>query len=162
MHHQKLPNMRDLDPAVALSTTPVLRRKGMGTRTWLLLDSTGHTQEVEAGKYAIMRRTGLPAGDLRILDPFLSYPSTVLGRERAIVVNLEHIKAIIMAKEVLLLNSKDPFVRPFVQELHRRLLCHYQATKAQVRDTCLFTILHYYCCCCCCSCFCPVMRSTSS
>ncbi|KAI3984084.1 hypothetical protein MKX01_035211 [Papaver californicum] len=42
-----------------------------------------------------MRRTGLPARDLRILDPVLSYPSTILGREKAIVVNLEHIKAII-------------------------------------------------------------------
>ena len=47
---------------------------------------------VEADKYAIMRRVSIPARDLRILDPLLSYPSTVLGREKAIVVNLEHIK----------------------------------------------------------------------
>ncbi|KAK9920691.1 hypothetical protein M0R45_029239 [Rubus argutus] len=69
-------------------------------------------QVVEAGKRAIKRRTGLPARDLRILDPLLSYPSTVLGRERerAIVINLEHIKAIIRAQEVLLLNSKDSFI----------------------------------------------------
>lgn len=87
---------------------------------------------VEAGKHAIMRRTGLPARDLRILDPLLSYPSTVLGRERAIVINLEHIKAIITANEVLLLNSRDPSVNPFVEEFQRRILHHYQATKAQV------------------------------
>lgn len=86
---------------------------------------------VEAGKHAIMRRTGLPARDLRILDPLLSYPSTVLGRERAIVINLEHIKAIITAQEVLLMNSRDPSVVPFVEELQSRILCHYQATKAQ-------------------------------
>ncbi|CAN1253292.1 Magnesium transporter MRS2-3 [Linum perenne] len=79
-----------------------------------------------------MRRTGLPARDLRILDPLLSYPSTVLGRERAIVINLEHIKAIITAQEVLLLNSKDPSVTPFVEELQKRISFHYQATKAQV------------------------------
>ncbi|GKE31671.1 magnesium transporter MRS2-2-like protein, partial [Tanacetum coccineum] len=39
------------------------------------------------------------ARDLRILDPLLSYPSAILGRERAIVLNLEHIKAIVTAEE---------------------------------------------------------------
>ncbi|KAJ0588049.1 putative magnesium transporter MRS2 [Helianthus annuus] len=108
-----------------------LRKKASGVRQWLLLDSTGQTQVVEAGKHTVMRRTGLPARDLRILDPILSYPSTLLGRERAIVINLEHIKAIITAHEVLLLNSKDPSVAPFVQELQRRILRHHHATAAQ-------------------------------
>lgn len=108
-----------------------LRKKASGVRPWLLLDCTGQAQVVEAGKHAIMRRTGLPGRDLRILDPLLSYPSTVLGRERAIVINLEHIKAIITAQEVLLLNAKDPSVAPFVEELQRRILRHHQATKSQ-------------------------------
>jgi magnesium transporter len=60
--------------------------------------------------------------------------STVLGRERAIVINLEHVKAIITAHEVLLLNSKDPYVTPFVEELQGRLMFHYHAIKAQVFD----------------------------
>ncbi|CAN0923200.1 Magnesium transporter MRS2-3 [Linum grandiflorum] len=126
------PNEVDADPLSRPATTLITaRKKGTGVRAWLLLDSTGQTQVVEAGKHAIMRRTGLPARDLRILDPLLSYPSTILGRERAIVINLEHIKAIITAQEVLLLNSKDPSVTPFVEELQKRISFHYQATKAQ-------------------------------
>ncbi|GAY48752.1 hypothetical protein CUMW_114150 [Citrus unshiu] len=123
-------------PTTNLAVTSVggIRKKVAGVRPWLVLDSTGQTQVVEAGKHAIMRRTGLPARDLRILDPMLSYPSTILGRESAIVINLEQIKAIITAQEVLLLNSRDPSVAPFVEELKRRILCHYQATKAQEGD----------------------------
>ena len=108
------------------------RKKGKGVRTWLVLWSSGKEQATEAGKHTIMRRTGLPARDLRILDPLLSYPSTVLGRERAIVINLEHIKAIITGQEVLILNWKDPSVAPFIEELQRRIRCHHHATKPQV------------------------------
>ncbi|KAJ7518531.1 hypothetical protein O6H91_21G073000 [Diphasiastrum complanatum] len=108
------------------------RKKGAGVRAWLLVDAYGGAQVVEAGKHTIMRRTYLPARDLRILDPLLSYPSTILGREHAIVVNLEHIKAIITAQEVLLLNSKDPLVAPFVADLQRRLPMHYNALGQQV------------------------------
>ncbi|KAK8568258.1 hypothetical protein V6N13_106192 [Hibiscus sabdariffa] len=107
------------------------RKKGTTVRSWLVLDSTAQTMRVEAGKHSIMRRTGLPGRDLRILDPLLSYPSTVLGRERAIVINLEHIKAIITAQEVLLLNSKNPSVTPFVNELQRRIQLHYQANQSE-------------------------------
>nr|ABR17877.1 unknown [Picea sitchensis] len=120
--------MGELDSSsTSLRPQPSLRRavvskKGIGVRAWLLIDGHGGTQVVEAGKHDIMRRTGLPARDLRVLDPLLSYPSTILGRDTAIVINLEHIKAIITAHEVLLLNSSDPAVAPFIVNLQRRLL----------------------------------------
>ncbi|KAE9587869.1 hypothetical protein Lalb_Chr22g0349401 [Lupinus albus] len=69
----------------------------------------------------MMRRCDLPARDLRLLDPLFVYPSTILGREKAIVVNLEQIRCIITADEVLLLNSLDSYVFHYVMELQRRL-----------------------------------------
>lgn len=124
------PPENEVDPTRLTGSTH--RKKPTTIRPWLVLDSSGQTQLMEAGKHVIMRRTFLPARDLRILDPLLSYPSTVLGRDRAIVINLEHIKAIITAREVFLLNSKDPFVRPFVEHLQRRVVRNYQAVKARV------------------------------
>ncbi|KAL6007639.1 Magnesium transporter MRS2-F [Asimina triloba] len=101
------------------------RRKCASTRIWLVVCSSGKSYVEEVGKHSIMSRTGLPARDLRVLDPMLSYTSTILGRERAIVINLEHIKAIITATEVLVLNSKDPMVAPFIQELQCRISSSY-------------------------------------
>ncbi|XP_043720392.1 magnesium transporter MRS2-F-like [Telopea speciosissima] len=108
-----------------LNQTPVVppqtRRKGIGIRTWLVVSESGQSHLEDIEKHSIMRRTGLPARDLRVLDPILSYPSSIFGRERAIVINLEHIKAIITATEVFVLNSKDPAVAPFVQDLQNRV-----------------------------------------
>ncbi|XP_058088639.1 magnesium transporter MRS2-F-like isoform X2 [Magnolia sinica] len=98
------------------------RRKSAGTKCWIVVSDSGESHLEEVGKYSIMRRTGLPARDLRILDPMLSYPSTVLGRERAIVVNLEDIKAIITATEVLVLSSKSPLVSALVEDLRYHVL----------------------------------------
>jgi magnesium transporter len=69
----------------------------------------------------MMRRCDLPARDLRLIDPLFVYPSTILGREKAIVANLEQIRCIITADEVLLLNSLDSYVLQYVVELQRRL-----------------------------------------
>lgn len=65
------------------------KKKGAGSRSWILMDSSGEEIILDVDKYAIMHRVQIHARDLRILDPLLSYPSTILGRERAIVLNLE-------------------------------------------------------------------------
>ncbi|THG14346.1 hypothetical protein TEA_018900 [Camellia sinensis var. sinensis] len=68
-----------------------------------------------------MRRSGVQAQDLSVVEPELSNPSAILQRERAIVVNLEHIKAIITANEVLVPNPRDPFMVSFVRDLEFKL-----------------------------------------
>ncbi|XP_022761108.1 magnesium transporter MRS2-2-like [Durio zibethinus] len=105
------------DPQALLT----VKKKTQPSQSWVLLDSTGETTLLDVDKYAIMHRVNIHARDLRILDPLLSYPSTILGRDRAIVLNLEHIKAIITAEEILLRDPSDEYVVPVVQELQRRL-----------------------------------------
>lgn len=98
-----------------------LKKRGQGLRSWIRVDSSGNSQIIEVDKFTMMRRCDLPARDLRLLDPLFVYPSTILGREKAIVVNLEQIRCIITAEEVLLLNSLDSYVFQYVVELQRRL-----------------------------------------
>ncbi|CAA0827326.1 Magnesium transporter MRS2-1 [Striga hermonthica] len=98
-----------------------LKKRGQGLRSWICVDVTGNSQVIEVDKFSMMRRCDLPARDLRLLDPLFVYPSTILGREKAIVVNLEQIRCIITADEVFLLNSLDSYVLQYVVELQRRL-----------------------------------------
>ncbi|XP_059299715.1 magnesium transporter MRS2-1-like [Lycium ferocissimum] len=98
-----------------------LKKRGQGLRSWIRVDTSGNSQVIEVDKFTMMRRCDLPARDLRLLDPLFVYPSTILGREKAIVVNLEQIRCIITADEVLLLNSLDSYVLHYVVELQRRL-----------------------------------------
>lgn len=98
-----------------------LKKRGQGVRSWIRIGKDGVSQVMEVDKLTIMRRCDLPARDLRLLDPLFVYPSTILGREKAIVMNLEQIRCIITADEVLLLNSLDNYVLQYVAELQRRL-----------------------------------------
>ncbi|XP_016439860.2 magnesium transporter MRS2-I [Nicotiana tabacum] len=112
---------REVVPVMDPGQVVGLKKKGTGSRSWLLMDASGLETVLDVDKYAIMHRVHIHARDLRILDPLLSYPSTILGRERAIVLNLEHIKAIITSEEVLLRDPLDENVTPVVEELRRRL-----------------------------------------
>ncbi|KAF7024811.1 hypothetical protein CFC21_037098 [Triticum aestivum] len=109
-------------PQIAPSP-PVSRRKAAAaaSQEWLVVPAAGERRAGEFGRHRIMEMTGLPARDLRMLDPLLAYPSTILGRDRAIVVNLEYVRAIVTAAEVLVRDPSNPRLRPFLQELHARL-----------------------------------------
>ena len=98
-----------------------VKKRGQGLKSWIRVDTSGNSQVIEVDKFTMVRLCDLPARDLRLLDPVFVYPSTILGREKAIVVNLEQIRCIITADEVLLLNSLDKYVLQYVIDLQRRL-----------------------------------------
>ncbi|KAL6217475.1 hypothetical protein ACLB2K_010692 [Fragaria x ananassa] len=87
--------------ALEMETQAQANKKTAALRSWISLNQDGQGTVLDLDKYAIMRRVNIHARDLRLLDPLLSYPSTILGREKVIVLNLEHIKAIITAEESL-------------------------------------------------------------
>lgn len=98
-----------------------LKKRGHGSRSWIKIDQNGNSQTVTLDKARIMRDCSLPSRDLRLLDPMFIYPSTILGREKAIVVNLEQIRCIITADEVILMNSLDNSVDQYKSVLCNRL-----------------------------------------
>ncbi|CAN6678477.1 unnamed protein product [Malus baccata var. baccata] len=97
------------------------KKKAGGARLWMRFDRFGGSELVECDKNAIIRRAAIPARDLRILGPVFSHSSSILAREKAMVVNLEFIKAIVTAEEVLLLDPLRQEVLPFADQLRQQL-----------------------------------------
>ncbi|KAK4405812.1 Magnesium transporter MRS2-I [Sesamum angolense] len=100
--------LADAPNAVSLAG---FKKKGVGSRSWILMDSSGQEIVLDVDKYAIMHRVQIHARDLRILD--LSCLTPLLFSD--------HIKAIITADEVLLRDPSDDNVVPIVEDLRRRL-----------------------------------------
>lgn len=98
-----------------------LKKRGHGCRSWIKIDENGDSKILELDKATIMRHCSLPSRDLRLLDPLFIYPSTILGRDKAIVVSLEQIRCIITAQDVILMNSLDACVVQYESELCKRL-----------------------------------------
>ncbi|KAI4318732.1 hypothetical protein MLD38_032402 [Melastoma candidum] len=121
---KKQPSPTRGDPVKGQSTIRRGRKKsdGGGIRTWFHLTDTGDTGLLDVGRYAMRHRTGISARDYRILDPMLSYSPSIHGRREALVVNMEHIKAVVTAKDVWLLNHMDPAVGPFIKKLKRQVV----------------------------------------
>nr|XP_018681019.1 PREDICTED: putative magnesium transporter MRS2-G isoform X2 [Musa acuminata subsp. malaccensis] len=96
-------------------------KKKAGSRLWMRFDRAGQSEVLELDKSAIIKRAGIPPRDLRILGPLFSHSSNILAREKAMVVNLEFIKAIVTAEEVLILDPLCQEVLPFVDQLRQQL-----------------------------------------
>ncbi|KAL1809780.1 hypothetical protein ACET3Z_026770 [Daucus carota] len=110
--------MADLEDQL-VHARPIARNHGL--RLWLRIDATGNSELIEIDKLTMMRRCDLAARDVRLLDPLFVYPSRILQRKNAIVLNMEQIRCIITADEVFLLNPLKSDVLPCVKELRRRL-----------------------------------------
>ncbi|XP_010241673.1 PREDICTED: magnesium transporter MRS2-4-like [Nelumbo nucifera] len=108
------------------------KKKTVGARLWMRFDRFGQSELLECDKNTIIKRVSIPARDLRILGPVFSHSSNILAREKAMVINLEFIKAIVTAEEVLLLDPLCHEVIPFVEQL-RQQLPHKNAFK--IEDT---------------------------
>lgn len=107
--------------SVTAGTGKASKKKVGGARLWMRFDSSGQSELNEWDKNGIIKRAGIPARDLRILGPIFSHSSSILAREKAMVVNLEFIRAIITAEEVLLLDPLRQEVLPFVDQLRQQL-----------------------------------------
>ncbi|XVF03188.1 hypothetical protein REPUB_Repub04eG0239800 [Reevesia pubescens] len=107
-----------------------VKKRGHNNRSWIGIDQDGNEDILELDKTRIMRQCSLPSRDLRLLDPLFIYLSTILGREKAIVVSLEQIRCIITAEEVFLMNSLGRNVVQYKSELCKRL----QTNKDQADD----------------------------
>ncbi|KAL6329321.1 hypothetical protein AAG906_016213 [Vitis piasezkii] len=120
------------------------KKKTGGARLWMRFDRCGQSELLECDKSTIIRRAAIPARDLRILGPVFSHSSNILAREKAMVVNLEFIKAIVTAEEVLLLDPLRQEVLPFVDQLRQQLphkspfRMHGQALWMHKRMKCIF------------------------
>ncbi|XP_051132872.1 magnesium transporter MRS2-4-like [Andrographis paniculata] len=103
------------------------------TRLWLRIDRQGQLEMMECDRSVIIKRASVPARDLRILGPIFSHSSAILAREKAMILNLEFIKAIVTADEVLLLEPLRHEVLPYVDQLRRQLL-HKSRTTDEPAD----------------------------
>jgi len=73
-------------------------------------------------KALLAARLRLPLRDLRVVDPaFRNEAPVVLARQSAIVIHLEHIRAVVEADRVTLFDPEQPAVEAFLPQLHARL-----------------------------------------
>ncbi|KAJ1622656.1 hypothetical protein T492DRAFT_913211, partial [Pavlovales sp. CCMP2436] len=108
---------------------PASSRGGVPARptklaTWASIGSDGGmpSRNSRLDRNHVRRLTGVHPRDLRVMDPSLAYPSSIMIRERALVVNLEHVKAVITADFMLLQQLDNPLVERFLERTTRRLV----------------------------------------
>lgn len=112
-------------------------------KKWVKLDSQGKKAVVGVDRQRLTQQLGIQLRDLRILDPKFntSYPSAILCRENALVVNLEHIKAIISPSYVFVMNPETDGVVEFIKDLEERL-CREKEMKRSISCPSLKDIGH--------------------
>ncbi|XP_062213606.1 putative magnesium transporter MRS2-H isoform X2 [Phragmites australis] len=95
------------------------RRKKAPARLWMRMDRWGGCEVFMCDKAFVAERSGVHIRDLCVVGPLLSRSPSILAREKAMVINLELIRAIVTADEVLLLEPLAQEVLPFVDKLRQ-------------------------------------------
>ncbi|CAN6321538.1 unnamed protein product [Urochloa humidicola] len=93
------------------------RRKKAPARLWMRMDRWGGCDVFMSDKAFVAERSGVHARELRVVGSLLSRSPTIEAREKAMVINLEFIRTIVTADEVLLLEPLAQEVIPFVDKL---------------------------------------------
>ncbi|XP_021690085.2 magnesium transporter MRS2-4-like [Hevea brasiliensis] len=109
------------------------KKKVGAVKLWMRFDKFGNSEITECDKSTIIKRAAIPSRDLRILSSVFSQSSNILAREKAMVIQLEFIRAIVTADEVLILDPLRQEVLPFVERL-RQQLPHKSLTNIQGAD----------------------------
>jgi len=106
-----------------LAPTDIKILAAVGQRDWIKIDSKGERSVVKKDKQAMTHELGIQIRDLRLLDPLMTsaYPSAILCRDKALVVNLEYIKCIITRDCTLILDVDQVAVKAFVQQLQLKV-----------------------------------------
>ncbi|CAH9116898.1 unnamed protein product [Cuscuta epithymum] len=97
------------------------KKKAGGSRLWMRFDRMGQSELMECDKSSIIKRASVPTRDLRILGPIFSQSSSILAREKAMIINLEFVRGIVTAEELLLLDPLRQEVLPFIDQLRHQL-----------------------------------------
>lgn len=91
-------------------------------RAWVRIDHKGESSIVHADKLSLSAQLGIQARDLRLLESTLAnQTSVILCRERAILINMAFVKAIITTAAVYIVSPDDPLSIGFMNELKQRL-----------------------------------------
>ncbi|CAN6290742.1 unnamed protein product [Urochloa humidicola] len=93
------------------------RRKKAPARLWMRMDRWGGCEVFMCDKAFVAERSGVHARELRVVGSLLSRFPSIQAREKAMVINLEFIRAIVTADEILLLEPLAQEVIPFIDKL---------------------------------------------
>ncbi|KAK9795511.1 hypothetical protein WJX73_001908 [Symbiochloris irregularis] len=125
------PPSRRPDPPVTAVTLGAVTKKAL--KKCALIDAKGRLSHIMADKHTLVSETGIAHRDLRVLDPLIAntYPTAILIREKALVINLESVRMIACIDKVFLLSVPAAHYgpagifptadSPFVQDLQMRL-----------------------------------------
>uniref|UniRef100_A0A7S0NAT3 Magnesium transporter n=1 Tax=Chlamydomonas leiostraca TaxID=1034604 RepID=A0A7S0NAT3_9CHLO len=103
-------------------------------RAWVRIDAHGESSIVHADKMSLSTQLGIQARDLRLLESTLAnQTSVILCRERAILINMAFVKAIITTAAVYIVSPDDPASIAFLNELKQRLHAPLAASKSAGR-----------------------------